>query len=80
MILFSLWQICAGFARKSFIKGIERKSNPSHNPALLCARMNLEPVAAVDTSLDAGYYLLRISLLPMLTFRADNYEFHVIIL
>jgi hypothetical protein len=36
--------------------------------------MNLEPVAAVDTGLDAGYYFLRISLLLVLAFGADNYD------
>ncbi len=49
-------------------------SNPSHNPALLQARMNLEPVAAIHTGLDTAGYLLRISLLLLLAFRADDYD------
>jgi hypothetical protein len=36
--------------------------------------MNLEPVAAIDTSLDTGYNFLRISLLLVLAFRADDYD------
>ncbi len=40
--------------------------------------MNLEPVTAIDTSLDAGYNFLRIGLLLMLAFRADNYEYHAV--
>jgi hypothetical protein len=38
--------------------------------------MNLEPVAAIDAGLDAGYYFLRIGFLLMLAFGADDYEFH----
>jgi hypothetical protein len=34
--------------------------------------MNLEPVAAIDAGLDTGYYLLRISILPVLAFGAYN--------
>jgi hypothetical protein len=39
--------------------------------------MNLEPVAAIYTSLDADYYFFRIGFLPVLAFRADDYEFHI---
>jgi len=40
--------------------------------------MNLEPVAAINTSLDAAYYFLRIGFLLMLAFRADDNEYHAV--
>jgi hypothetical protein len=38
--------------------------------------MNLEPVAAIDAGLDAGYNFLRIGFLLVPALRADDYEFH----
>jgi hypothetical protein len=44
-----------------------------HNPALLRAGMDLEPVAAVHASLYSRNYFFRIGLLPVLTLGAyDN--------
>lgn len=47
-----------------------------HNPALLQINMNLEPVAAINTSLDAAGNLLWIGFLLVLALWADNNEHH----
>ncbi len=75
LILFNI-VIISSFCSKFAYKHDEKESNPLHNPALLQVRMNLEPMAAINTSLDAARNLFRISLLPVLALRTDNDEHH----